>query len=222
MSAEFFSDELFFSSVQRRVRLVVLLDSATRAGLVPLRLLRLHAFAYLCNVLSPVWDMPSFNGKVLKRRGGPFYPELQLDLDCLVGMGVAFITNLGHARDGEGNWRLEGAYSLNDAFSAKILSQINTYKSEVRISAFIRELAFALSALDEAALDAAVTEDATYSDPNVTYGNVVDFDEWKKENYSANVADYFEQITPSGKDTTPAEKIHLYVRHLYRRVHGDA
>jgi hypothetical protein len=212
--------EAFIASMRRRVRLVILLDSADRAGMVPLKLSRLHAFAYLCNVLSPVWDMPSFDGKVLKRKGGPYYPDLQRDLDCLVGLGVALITELGHAKDADNNWRLEGSYALNQKFAAPILRTISSYSEEVRISVFIRELAFALSAIDGPTLDAAVSEDATYADPTITYGNVVDFDEWKKDNYSADVADYFERITPSGKNTTAAEKIHLYVRHLYRRAHN--
>src|ERR1700687_2575811 len=77
--------------LQRRIRLLVLLSAAERAGLVPLRILRLHSFAYLSNVLAPVWDMPALDGKVLKRHGGPFYPALQRDLDRLVGMGRVLI-----------------------------------------------------------------------------------------------------------------------------------
>jgi hypothetical protein len=61
-----------FASLRRRVRVVTLLEAAEAAGLVPLGILRLHAFAYLSNVLAPVWDMPALDGKVLKRRGGPW------------------------------------------------------------------------------------------------------------------------------------------------------
>jgi hypothetical protein len=213
------SSEKDFESLRRQIRLIVLLDAATAAGLVPIQILRLHAFAYLSNVLSPVWDMPAFDGKVLKRLGGPFYPELQRDLDYLVGSGVAFVTKLGHARDETGSWRLEGSYSLNFLFSEPILRQLNSYEREARLGKFIHELALAISALDAKSFDAAVAEDATYSDPTVTFGNIVDFDEWRKQNYSANAAAYFERIAPSLSATTPGEKIHLYVRHLYRRVH---
>lgn len=212
--------ETNFFSLQRRIRLIVLLDAATEAGLVPMEILRLHAFAYLSNVLSPVWDMPAFDGKILKRRSGPFYPELQRDLDCLVGSGVALVTNLGHVQEESGSWRLEGSYSLNPSFSAPILRQLSHYEQETRLGNFIHELALAISALDSKSFDAAVAEDATYSDPTVAFENVVDFDEWRKENYSANVAEYFKRIAPSLSTTTPGEKIHLYVRHLYRRVHG--
>lgn len=165
--------------------------------------------------------MPAFDGKVLKRRGGPFYPDLQRDLDCLVGQGIATVRNLGHYQDEDKNWRLEGSYALRHEFANAILKQIHSYADEQKITSFIRELAFALASLDQNAVDQAVAQDATYSDPGVSVGNVVDFDEWRKENYSADVAEYFENIAPSGKSTTAAEKIHLYVRHLYRRANAS-
>src|SRR4051794_40231134 len=103
--------------LQRRIRLVVILDAAERAGLVPLPVMQLHAMAFFANVLSPVWQMPPLEGSLLKRRGGPYYPPLQRDLDRLVGTGVAVISELGQARDDQGHWRLEGSYRLNGHFS---------------------------------------------------------------------------------------------------------
>jgi hypothetical protein len=189
---------------------------------VPLNIIRLHVFAYLANVLAPVWDMPALDGRVLKRRGGPFYPAMQHDLDRLVGMGVVAITGLGHVRDEEGYWRLEGSYQLNQSFAQRVLARLSTLDEERRLSAFIQELAYALSALSEDDLDLAVTEDATYSDPLVSLGNVIDFDEWRKTNYSANAARYFERLLPGGVSTSPGEKLHLFVRHLHRRISGSA
>ena len=78
--------------LNRRIRLILLLDAAESAGLTPLPILHLHTFAYMSNVLSPVWDVPVLEGKVLKRRGNPFYTSLQYDLDRLVGMGVVLIS----------------------------------------------------------------------------------------------------------------------------------
>ena len=96
------------TALARRVRLVVLLEAARSAGLTPIDVLRLHTLAYLSNVLSQVWNMPPNDGKILKRRGGPFYPALQADLDRLVGMGVALLDGVGHRQDEDGRWRLEG------------------------------------------------------------------------------------------------------------------
>jgi hypothetical protein len=204
---------------QRRIRLVVLLDAAEDAGLTPLPIMRLHTFAYLSNVLSPVWDMPVLDGKLLKRHGGPFYPTLQRDLDRLVGMGVAVISELGHVLDEEKRWRLEGSYRLNRKFSAEILHRLREFPTERRFTSFVQEIAFALSALSDEDLDRAMTEDATYSDSFVDFGNVVDFAEWQQKNYSANAARYFDNLLPGGTHATPGEKLHLYVRHLQTRIH---
>ncbi len=212
-------DDENFLSLRRRVRLVVLLDAAETAGLVPIPILRLHAFAYLSNVLAPVWNLSALDVKVFKRRGGPFYPALQRDLDRLVGMGVVKITGLGHARDDDGRWRLEGSYRLNHELAVPMLRQLNTYEEEVRLVSFVQELAYALSALSDDDLDLAFSEDATYSNPLVSFDNVVDFDE-RLSNYSANAAQYFDRLIPGGGRATPGEKLHLYVRHLHRRIHG--
>ena len=132
-------DAKWHDSLRRRVRLVVLLDAAENAGLVPLRIIRLHAFAYLSNVLAPVWDMPALDGKLLKRRGGPFYPAMQRDLDRLVGMGVVVITGLDHVRDDDGRWRLEGSYRLNRPFAEGVLALLSSYDDEWRLVVFIQE-----------------------------------------------------------------------------------
>ena len=212
-------DDERFLSLRRRVRLVVLLDAAEAAGLVPIKILRLHAFAYLSNVLAPIWDLSALDGKVFKRRGGPFYPVLQRDLDRLVGMGTVEITRLGHAQDDDGRWWLEGSYRLNYELAVPVLRQLNTYENEVRLVSFVQELAYALSALSDDDHDLVFREDATYSNPLVSFGNVVDFDE-RRSNYSANAAQYFDRLIPGGGRATPGEKLHLYVRHLHRRIHG--
>jgi hypothetical protein len=211
-------DEL--GALRRQVRLVVLLDAAQKAGLTPLPILRLHTLAYLSNVLAPVWDMPALDGKVLKRQGGPFYPALQRDLDRLVGAGVAVISALGHVLDEDERWRLEGQYRLNPTFADRIFRHVLSFEAERRLTTFLQELAFALSTLSDDDLDKAMTEDATYSDPLIDVGNVVDFAEWQRKNYTANAARYFNNLIPGGLRASPGEKLHFYVRHLHSRIHG--
>jgi hypothetical protein len=207
-------------SLRRRVRLLVLLEAAEAAGLAPLKILRLHAFAYLSNVLAPVWDLRALDGKVLKRRGGPFYPALQRDLDRLIGMGLVIISGLGHVRDDENRWRLEGNYQLHHPLADPVLGHLSTFEEERRLVSFVQELAYALAVLSDEDLDRAMSEDATYSDTLVSFGNIVDFDEWRQTNYSANAARNFENLIPGGAHATPGEMLHMYVRHLRRRIHG--
>jgi len=217
---QFHRDEEWEASIRRRLRLVMLLDAAEKAGLVPLGVLRLHSFAYFSNVLAPVWEMPAQSGRVLKRRGGPFYPALQSDLDRLVGMGVVLISNLGYEVDDEGSWRIEGSYRLKRDFANRILLEAYNFAEERRTAAFLLELAYALSALSYEDLDRAMTEDATYSDPLIDFGSVVDFGEWQQMNYSANAARHF--ALPLNRHATMGEKLHFYVRHLRKRIHGGS
>lgn len=205
--------------IQRQLRLIILLDAAEGAGLVPMSILRLHTFAYLANVLAPVWDMPAQDGKVLKRRGGPFYPALQRDLDRLVGMNIAVISDLGYSLDEAKRWHLEGRYRLNRELASSILGRAQQFEEENRSIAFIRELAYALSALSDEEIDRAMTEDATYSDPLIDIGNVVDFAEWRRLNYTANATLELGRLLPSAQATL-GEKLHFYVRHLRTRLHG--
>lgn len=222
MSVALAEEEGFFASVRRRVRLVILLHAAGNAGLTPLPILRLHTFAYLANVLAPVWDIAALEGRVLKRQGGPFYPALQSDLDRLVGLGVAVVTGLRHVEEEAGRWRLEGSYDLNPGLAAPILAYLVKMRDEGALMSFIGELAMALSAMSDEDLDEAMREDATYSDPKIGQGNVVDFGEWTSRNYSASAAKAFAAVVPAGDRTTPGEKLHLYVRHLHRRIHGGS
>ena len=206
--------------VRRQVRLLVLIDSSERAGLTPLSVGRLHTLAFLSNTLAPVWEMPALEGKVLKRKGGPFYPALQQDLDRLVGQGVVIVSNLGHVLDEQKRWRLEGTYRLHRTFADHILERVAQFEDERRISSFLDELALAVSALSDDDLDRASTQDAIYSDPIVDFGNVLDFDEWQHRNAAASAAARLGNSVPGGVRPNQGEKIHLYVRHLKARLHG--
>ncbi len=208
------------ATLRRQARILVLLESAAKAGLEPLKVIPLHAFAFLANVLAPVWDMPVLNGKILKRKGGPFYPALQHDLDRMVGLGMVRISGVSHTRDTEGKWRLDGQYYLNRPMCSRALDCLLSFPDEARFASFTVELAYALSALSDTELETALVEDATYSDPSVSVNNVLDFEEWITRNPSANAANYFAQIMPHGTSASPGEKLHLYVRHLRWRIHA--
>lgn len=207
-----------YRALARWVRLLMLLEGSERAGIAPIRLHRLHMYAYLSNVLAPVWNARVFEGRILKRRGGPFYPELQRDLDRLVGLGLVQINNLGHIIDKDDQWKLDGAFSLNYELASEALNIIGALPQLRELRAFLLEVAYAVSALSDTELDLVPSEDPTYADSNVAYENVVDFAEWREQNYSANAARYFASVS---KQATPGELLHLYVRHLGRKISGE-
>lgn len=208
-----------FQAIKRKVRLILLLEAALKAGLSPVPVKLLHAFAYLANVLSPVWDLPPLEGKILKKARGPFYPEFQHDLDILVGIGMAQISEAKHVNEG-GRWHLEGRFEIRPEFCQQLLAMITHFEEEQKMRFFITELAYALAAIGKEELENAILEDATYANPLNGDGSVVDFAEWKKENISKNAANLFSKYTAEKQYTSPGKKIHLYVRHLYRRAYA--
>ena len=209
-------------SLRRQIRLLQILNAAEEAGLNPLPIIHLHTLAFLSNILSPVWSSTPLDGKVLKRQGGPFYPKLQADMDRLVGQGVAIISDMSHTQNEEGKWQLEGAYHLNREFADKILQEVLKFPDELEVVKFIEELAIAFSMLSDDEICLSMSEDATYGDKNIDIDNVIDFDEWKKENFSVNAATEFEKIAnEQSVKLLPSEKIHLYIHHLSRRISAN-
>jgi hypothetical protein len=209
-----------YSTLRVQIRLLMLLQAVENAGIVPIRLVRFHTFAFLSNVLAPVWEVPVFDGKIFKRKAGPFYPTLQRDLDLLVGMGLVVISDLRHTLNKQGRWQLDGSYRLNHGFADKVIGIIETFEADALLLQFLQELAFAFSTLSDTEMERASGEDATYADSLVDFGNVLDFAEWQDRNCSANAAEYLRALTPGGIHPTSGEMIRFYVMHLKSRLTG--
>lgn len=197
--------------LSRQVRILVLLESCEAAGLVPVPVERLHLLAYLANALAPVWNMAPMDGSLLKKRHGPYYPELQSDVDRMIGRGLVRVIELGHWQDERGAWRVTGSFSLNQTLARPALEAARAVQHPDAASAFIRELVFAVSALHLDFTEGLAHIDATYADPLISIGNVIDFGEWRDVNYSANAARHFLDFLP-GQLGTPAELTHMYFR----------
>ncbi len=100
------------AKLKQRCRVLLLLDAAEQVGIAPLPSARLHAFAYLADVLSPVWNLVPFDGKVYKSDGGPRYPDLQDEVDSLVVLGLVQVRDLSYELRDDGA-RIVGSYGLN-------------------------------------------------------------------------------------------------------------
>jgi hypothetical protein len=197
-----------------------LLSAAEEAGLAPLPVMRFHTLAYLANVLSTVWNIPVVDGKILKRKSTPFYPNLQKDLDRLVGIGMVEVSEVSHVQDKDDNWSLEGSFRLNHKMSSSFLRHINEYRDEKVRYDFLVEIAYALTSLSDNDIDIATTQDASYSDPVIGIGNVLDFGEWNTKNYSANAAYKLKEIMAEQGPATPGEAIHMYINHIDNRLNA--
>lgn len=203
-----------------KMRLVALLSATESAGLSPIQGNRLHLLAYMTNLLAQVWDVPAFDGKLLKMRDGPYYPALQDALDQLLGIGVVDVKNISFEETSDGKIRPNGDYFLRREISGPLLASILEWEDERRSFEYIQEVAFAISALSDADMDKADDQDATYSDPGIDYGNVIDFAEWQNKNFSANAANLLQVVIPDNVHVSAGEKIHFYIRHLGERIHN--
>lgn len=200
---------------QQAVRVLVLLDALAQAGIVPTPARALHELAYLANVLSTVFDLMPFDAKLLKRRIGPYYPELQQAIDRLVGRGLVDARDVEYRLImEEKRYRVVASYVLRRPSVQPALDRHSAVFAQEAL--FLHELAAAYSALSDTQLGRAALEDARYADKSVDVDNVIDFGEYTSptENFSRNAAMAF----APGLQLEPAERLYLYLDHLGARV----
>lgn len=212
------SDAVFPSGTARTVRVLSLLDALAATGLAPSSSRALHELAYLANVLAPVFDLPPLDAVLLKRKSGPYYPELQRTIDRLVGHGLVEALEPHYELDEmEQRYRMVASYRLCRAVATPALERYRAIcESE---SHFLDELAAAYSALTDDEQGYAALGDARYGDASVDENNVIDFGQWASagQNFSRNAAMSF----AFGHNLLPAERLYMYLDHLQHKVaHG--
>lgn len=208
--------------VRRRVRLLMLLDAADYAVISPMTTARLHAFAYLADVLSPIYDLLALNGVVLKRRIGPYFPQLQWEIDRLIGLGLVEVTELRPVFEVSDAY-VDASYCLYRQAAEPILRVAYEDQAFIALRDFFRELAEALGGVPDSDLDATTQADVTWETGHT--GNVIDYAEWRARNYSKLSAERIEELTrakfgQNGLELSPGAKVNLYVQYLRRSAHG--
>jgi hypothetical protein len=219
--------------LRQRVRVVQLLEAAERAGITPIPARRLHAYAYLADVLSPVWDLQPFDGKVLKVEHGPHYPDLQREVDRLVVMGLVTASRLRYVSRAKSGPLVDADYGINfeSSYLQPILSAIGARGADQaldfrdsEIHTFLVELACAIATVPDDEIDSAASVDATYADDRIDYSNVVDFGNWStnalQDNLSVAVTERFHRFLPGRAQLSAGEKLYLYASFLGRRMNG--
>jgi hypothetical protein len=219
--------------LRQRVRVVQLLDAAERAGIAPILTRRLHGFAYLADVLSPVWHLPPFEGKVLKLRIGPHYPDLQKEVDRLTVMGLVRASNLRFVELERSGPLVSAEYAINfdSPFLEGLLAAMGARgqdaaldPSDARVHEFLVELACAMATVPDEQIDFAASLDATYADERIAYSNVVDFGDWSTstltDNLSVAVTERFRKFLPGRAQLSAGERLYLYASLLGRRING--
>ena len=198
---------------RRQLRVLVLLEAAAAAGLEPVRLPMLHNLAYLSNALAPVWQLDPFDGAVLKRRGSPYYPTLQWDVDRLVGCGLLHVQDVRYVKVDD-RWQIDASYCLNRSMTRPVLEAGRAVGFEPGLEDFCNALAQAMSAFPPEEVGRLLSEDAAYGNPAVNVSNVVNFAESHGVNFATNAARAFRPDIP----LTAGERVNLYVNHLHARL----
>ena len=208
--------------IRRRIRILMLLDAADYAVISPIPIPRFHALAFLADVLSPIYDFVPLTGKILKRRNRPYFPDLQWEVDRLIGLNLVSPCELMPIVETAGAY-VNASLLLERERSAAVLDLVHAEPEFQSHRDFFRELAGALSNIEDADLDAATQSDVTWGAGHK--GAVIDYAEWRAKNYSAMSADRIEEVAIQalggrGAQLSPGAKINLYVQYLRRAVNG--
>lgn len=209
------------SDLRVRSRLMQIMAALERAGATPITNRDLHSIAYLANVLSPLWDVEPLETSVLKDRDGPRSSALEHEIDLCIGSGLLVVDAL--RTDPENPARLDATYRLNAKAARPVLAAISILPDEQLVEKFLNELAFAFIEIKPGLRDDAALQDASWSNPAVAEGRIVDFGEHAERaavNPTYNAAQAFQRFAPEGVKLDRAEKLLMYVRLLKRRAHG--
>ncbi|MFC0104501.1 hypothetical protein [Sphingopyxis terrae] len=197
--------------------LLSLLDAAERMGIAPLSVERLHRLVYLANAMAPVYDLLTPDGYLLKYKRGPFFPEVQWDVDRLCAQGLVGATELKTVHD-ELGWWFQASYSLTRTGMVAV-DQAMHLDAIGSKATFLREVVRAFAAIlrkednkaDEA--DAVLLEDVTYahadSDAPIDFNTAAD-------NLTALAANEIAKRVSENELVGRREKVHLYFRYLDR------
>ncbi|HSD16069.1 MAG TPA: hypothetical protein VLC71_02260 [Thermomonas sp.] len=206
----------FVDHRRRQIILVGLFDALDRAGVRPVSPTLLHSLWYLSNALAPAWALEPFDAAVLKTSRQPYFPMLQRDLDALVGMGMLKVSGLVMS---DGNKGLQGQFVLHREFATPVLDVMESIVEEADLLEFLSEVVQALNRLGEDDQRFGMTADATYGDPRIDVGNVVDLGEWIENGAMTKTAEVLAHIGAlAGRELLPAERMDIYLDHLGRRL----
>lgn len=208
--------------VRRRVRVLMLLDAVDYAVLAPISVQRFHTFAFLADVLSPIFQFASISGRILKRRSFPYFPDLQWELDRLIGLDLVTTIDMAPVVE-ESQAYITFSLALQRARSSPVLDVVYSQDEFSVLRAYFRELAGALSNIQDIELDDVTRLDVTWDSGHA--GTVIDYAEWRAQNYSTLGADKIEELAVrkfgNGEARlSPTAKVNLYVKYLQRVANG--
>lgn len=205
--------------VKHRVRLLQLLAAADRAALAPISIDKLHAFAYLADILSPVWNLRPFEDRIGRTGRSPYYPDLQRELDIMVAMGLVSPSNVSYLRKNGEAAVLTAHFAIQNS-SAKIVPIMAACIDDKELAAqqtYLNALADALASLPDDDISAAATRDLVYEKSTSESQDFIDLANLSSRTSRAVAS--FDKAFP-GTKLTPARRLVMYAHYLGHRVHA--
>lgn len=204
--------------VRHRVRLIQVLAAADRAALTPLSMDKLHAFAYLADILSPVWQLRPFEDRIGRTKRTPFYPDLQREVDALVAMGIVEPSGLNYRIEDEVA-RLEASFDLRSESEhlPAIRQAIADDEALAAEQSYLNALAEALASLPDDDIAKAATRDLAYERSANDADELVTLSDLTSR--SSRAVASFDKAFPH-LSLTPSRKLVMYAQYLGRRANG--
>ncbi len=176
----------------------------------------MHTLWYLANALAPAWGLAPFDSAVFKTDSQPYFPAVQADIDALVGFGMLSVADLTSSDDGH---RMQGRFAVNRQFCDRVLSSMRSIPEDADLLDFLDDVVQATNRLSDVEQAIALTQDATYGDPRIDSGNVIDLGQWTRKGATTPTEYILDRLRAiAGRDLKPAELMEMYMDHLGWRL----
>lgn len=189
---------------------LVCVAEAGKMGLTPIVSSKLHTFLYLANTLAELFGLSSVRGRILKHGSSPFFPDIQRLIDYLAFSGVLSINKVDYGPKGY----LSAHYSLGKS-GREIYDSLLTHSDDARRTAnLFRELIPACSNQVLAMRSDIGPIDANYGNDAVQEGEIVDFDEWSRDNNNMKLTNYLVDEIKALRPNKERDGVRLYCNYL--------
>jgi hypothetical protein len=199
------------SARQLRGRLWVLLamDACDRGGIAPIPKDRFHRLIFLSNCLAQIFGADPPATRIIKYKRGPFYPDIQWEIDRLVTMQWLNLHGLLLEQDQHGPW-LEADYRISKR-GIEIAQVLKKTPLGGSTTAYIDELVFAFAHLNLRKVDDTALKELNWQPAGE--GALITFED-AEANLAIRKTAEFQQLAPEILANRFREQIQLYLRYI--------
>jgi hypothetical protein len=203
--------ELTIGELRARVWVLFAIDACDRAGLTPIPKQRFHTLVFLSNCLARLFSTTPPSERILHYKRGPYYPDVQWQLDRLVAMGCVRPTDLSLEPDRFGPW-LTATYDITPG-GTSIVEQCRLTPLGSAVGSYVDELVFAFSRLNLREVDDIGLRELNWAASDL--GDLISFGT-SEDNLAVQKAAEFERLVPELLTRRFREQLQLYLRYIQR------